>query len=118
MNRELNNRGFVPYNFDPEYSTEELNRRQLLIGETTPKPFPLSLRLQSFFQNANNPFKILIWFSNKNTFVKILLFYFCAVIKSSLVLHKCNGTEQTVWYCIMKCVCSSIQKSSTKWRHP
>jgi hypothetical protein len=36
-----------------------------LIGETTPKPFPLSLRLKSLFQNANNPFKILLGFLPK-----------------------------------------------------
>ena len=58
MNRELNNLGFFPYNFDPEYSTEEFNRCQLLIDETTAKSSPLSQ--QSLFQNANNLFKILI----------------------------------------------------------
>ena len=31
MNRESDNIGLVPYNFDPEYLVEEINNRQQLI---------------------------------------------------------------------------------------
>jgi hypothetical protein len=35
MNRESDNIGLVPYNFDPEYLVEEINNRQQLIANTT-----------------------------------------------------------------------------------
>jgi hypothetical protein len=30
MNRESENMGLVPYNFDPEYSVEEISHKQLI----------------------------------------------------------------------------------------
>ena len=35
MNKEADNIGLVPYNFDPEYLVEEINNRQQLIANTT-----------------------------------------------------------------------------------
>jgi hypothetical protein len=40
MNRESDNLGAVPYNFDPEYSIEKTNSRQHLIAETSVQPPP------------------------------------------------------------------------------
>ena len=47
---ELDNKVFVPYNFDPEYSVEEINSRQQVIAEKTaqtPLP-PKLLRFDNF----------------------------------------------------------------------
>ena len=44
MNRKSDNMCLVPYNFDPEYSVEEINSSQLLIGETTAQLSSLSFR--------------------------------------------------------------------------
>jgi len=44
MNRKSDNMCLVPYNFDPEYSVEEINSSQHLIGETTAQLSSLSFR--------------------------------------------------------------------------
>ena len=36
MNRESDNMGFVPYNFDPEYLIEEINSREHLEHNRSP----------------------------------------------------------------------------------
>jgi hypothetical protein len=48
MNRESENMGLVPYNFDPEYSVGEISHKQL-IAETTMQPSSFSVRLEIIF---------------------------------------------------------------------
>jgi len=46
--------GLVPYNFDPEYSVEDIDSRKQLITETTAQPFRFLYDSNIFFQNVNN----------------------------------------------------------------
>ena len=42
--------GLVTYNFDPEYSMEEIISNQQLIVQATAQPSPFSVRLQSYLE--------------------------------------------------------------------
>jgi predicted O-linked N-acetylglucosamine transferase (SPINDLY family) len=50
MNMESYNMGLLPYNFDPEYSVDEINSRLQLRTETTSQQSPFPVRLQSFYR--------------------------------------------------------------------
>lgn len=50
MNKDSYNMGFVPCNFDPEYSVDEINSYQQLSAESTAHPSPFSVQLQLFFR--------------------------------------------------------------------
>ena len=43
MNKDSYNMGFVPCNFDPEYSVDEINSYQQLSAESTAHPSPFSV---------------------------------------------------------------------------
>ena len=52
MNREWSNMGLATYNFDPEYSMEEIisNQQLPVIVEATAQPSPFSVQLQSYLE--------------------------------------------------------------------
>ena len=88
MNRESDNMGLVPYNFDPEYMVEEINSPQHWWNNRA--TIPLFCTTPFIFQNINNPSKILFRFSSKNM-SKI----FClssAMLESILLVN-------VIWYC-------------------
>jgi hypothetical protein len=64
MNKESDNLGFVPYNFDPEYSGLEIIRCKHLIAETNNTTIPLFCTTPTIFQNVDNPSPII--FQNVN----------------------------------------------------
>ena len=65
MNRDADNKGLVPRDFVPEYSSEEINSRQHLIAETTAHSSPFSVQLESFFRTLKTNLRYCFGFLSK-----------------------------------------------------
>jgi len=82
--------GFVPCNFDPEYSVDKI-KSSTVKSRINSTPIPLFCTTPIIFQNVNNPSKILFWFSSQNICVKnIVVREFCsswAILESVLLLN-------------------------------